>query len=91
MDVQDLRRGIRLAFTVPETCLAPAIVCIEGGEPSAAALPAALAQKCGTLTTHCARTLCTELLRTRLERSAHRMGRSQRLDEFYGGRAESGN
>ena len=81
MDIRDLRRGIQLAFSVPEACLAPAIVCLEGGRP--AALPASVAQKCCTLTTHCARTLCMELLRTRLERSANSLGRSQSLDDYY--------
>lgn len=84
MNIQDLRNGIRLAFSVPETCLAQAIVCLEGGRP-VRALPAAIQQKCHSLTTNCARNVCMELLRTRLERAAHNVGRSQHLDEYYRG------
>jgi hypothetical protein len=72
--IEDLRRGITLAFEVPETHLAAAIAYLLGVGSESDDFPDAMIEKFQTLVTPKGWSLCVDLLKFRLEMRARKLG-----------------
>ncbi len=83
MRVEDLQRGIRLAFEVPEAHLAAAIAYLLGVGATREDFPAPIVEKFQNLVTPKAWSLCIGLLKIRLEMRAQKLRNSQSVGRFY--------
>ena len=82
MRIEDLRRGIDLAFEVPETHLAAAIAYLLGVGSEHDDFPAPIVEKFQTLVTPKGWSLCVDLLKFRLEMRARKLGTAGSVGQF---------
>ena len=83
--IEDLRRGIDLAFEVPETHLAAAIAYLLGVGSEDDDFPAPIVEKFQTLVTPKGWSLCVDLLKFRLEMRARKLGNAGGVSQFTDG------
>jgi hypothetical protein len=83
--IEDLRRGIDLAFEVPETHLAAAIAYLLGVGSEHDDFPAAIVEKFQTLVTPKGWSLCVDLLKFRLEMRARKLATPTSFSAFTDG------
>ena len=81
--IEDLRRGIDLAFEVPESHLAAAIAYLLGVGSELDDFPAPIVEKFQTLVTPKGWSLCVDLLKFRLEMRARKLGVLDSAAHFY--------
>jgi hypothetical protein len=81
--IEDLQRGIKLAFEVPEAHLATAIAYLLGVGSDRDDFPAAIVEQFRTLVTPKGWSLCVELLKIRLEMRAQKLVRAQSARRFH--------
>ncbi len=85
--IEDLQRGIKVAFEVPESHLAGAIAYLMGVAGVRDDFPTAIVEKLQTLVTPKGWSLCVDLLKIRLTMRAQKLGdahRHKRLLRFRG-------
>lgn len=81
--IEDLQRGIKLAFEVPETHVASAIGYLLGHGPAHQKFSDVIVRKFQTLATPQGWSLCVELLKIRLEFRATKLGPTRNVNIFY--------
>ena len=80
--IEDLQRGIRLAFAVPETHVASAIGYLLGEGPAGEKFSAEIGAMFEALSTPQGWSLCTGLLKIRLELRAAKLRQTRDIDRF---------
>jgi hypothetical protein len=81
--IEDLQRGIKLAFEVPETHVANAIGYLLGQGLAHQRFSDEIVQKFQTLATPQGWSLCVELLKVRLELRAGKLHPKRDVGNFY--------
>ena len=79
----DLQRGIRLAFAVPETHVASAIGYLVGAGPAREQFSDEICGMFEELATRQGWSLCAGLLKVRLEFRAVKLCRTRAIENFY--------
>lgn len=82
-DIDDLQRGIQLAFAVPETHVASAIGYLVGNGPADEQFSDEIPAMFETLATPQGWALCADLLKIRLELRASKLGQTRDVEGFY--------
>jgi hypothetical protein len=82
-DVDDLQRGIQLAFAVPETHVASAIGYLVGDGPANDKFTDDIPAMFEALATPQGWALCADLLKIRLELRASKLRRTRDVEGFY--------
>ncbi len=82
-DIEDLQRGIQLAFAVPETHVASAIGYLVGDGPADAQFSDEIPAMFETLATPQGWALCADLLKIRLELRASKLRQTRDVEGFY--------
>jgi hypothetical protein len=82
-DVDDLQRGIQLAFAVPESHVASAIGYLLGDGPASDKFSDEIATLFEPLSTPEGWALCADLLKIRLELRAGKLRQTRDVDVFY--------
>lgn len=82
-EVDDLQRGIQLAFAVPETHVASAIGYLVGDGPAAGRYSDEIADMFDSLATPEGWALCADLLKIRLELRADKLRQRRDVEGFY--------
>lgn len=82
-DIDDLQRGIQLAFAVPETHVATAIGYLVGDGPAHEQFSAEIPAMFDTLATPQGWALCADLLKIRLELRADKLRQTRDVAGFY--------
>jgi hypothetical protein len=82
-DVDDLQRGIQLAFAVPETHVASAIGYLVGDGPANDKFTDEIPAMFEALATPQGWALCADLLKIRLELRASKLRRTRDVEGFY--------
>jgi hypothetical protein len=82
-DIDDLQRGIQLAFAVPETHVASAIGYLVGDGPADEQFSDEIPAMFETLATPQGWALCADLLKIRLELRASKLGQTRDVEGFY--------
>lgn len=85
LTIEDLQRGINLAFEVPETHLAAAIAYLLGVGSEHDDFPAPIVEKFDSLVTPKGWSLCVDLLKFRLEMRAQKLGNADKAGHNSGG------
>ena len=81
--MEDLQRGIQLAFAVPETHVASAIVYLLGNGPAHGHFAADISGLFESLATFQGWSLCASLLKIRLELRADKLCQTRNVEGFY--------
>jgi hypothetical protein len=82
-EVDDLQRGIQLAFAVPETHVASAIGYLVGDGPADAQFADEIPAMFEALATPQGWALCADLLKIRLELRASKLRQTRDVEGFY--------
>ena len=82
-DIDDLQRGIQLAFAVPETHVASAIGYLVGNGPADEQFSNEIPAMFEELATPQGWALCADLLKIRLELRASKLRQTRDVDGFY--------
>ncbi len=82
-EVDDLQRGIQLAFAVPETHVASAIGYLVGDGPADDNFTEDIPAMFDALATPQGWALCADLLKIRLELRASKLRRTRDVEGFY--------
>jgi hypothetical protein len=81
--IDDLQRGIQLAFAVPETHVASAIGYLVGEGPAATNFSDEIAAMFDALATPEGWALCADLLKIRLQLRAGKLKQTRDVEGFY--------
>jgi hypothetical protein len=81
--IEDLQRGIRIAFAVPETHVANALGYLLGDGPSREQFSDEISGMFATLATAQGWSLCAGLLKIRLELRADKLRQTRDVERFY--------
>jgi hypothetical protein len=81
--IEDLQRGIQIAFAVPETHVANAIGYLLGDGPSRDQFSDEISSMFETLATSQGWSLCASMLKIRLEMRADKLRQTRDVDRFY--------
>ena len=81
--IDDLQRGIRLAFAVPETHVASALGYLMRGGPALEQFSAEICGMFHALATPQGSSLCAGLLKIRLELRAAKLRQTRDVDSFW--------
>jgi hypothetical protein len=81
--VEDLQRGIQIAFSVPETHVASAIVYLLGNGPAYDRFADDISGMFEPLATSQGWSLCAGLLKIRLELRAGKLRQTRNVEGFY--------
>ena len=82
-NIEDLQRGIQLAFAVPETHVASAIGYLVGEGPAADEFFDDIAAMFDSIATPEGWALCADLLKIRLEMRAGKLKQTRDVEGFY--------
>ena len=82
-DIEDLQRGIQLAFAVPETHVASAIGYLVGNGPANEQFSDEIPAMFEALATPQGWALCANLLKIRLELRASKLHQTRDVEGFY--------
>ena len=82
-DMDDLQRGIQLAFAVPETHVASAIGYLVGNGPANEQFSDEIPSMFEALATPQGWALCADLLKIRLELRASKLHKTRDVEGFY--------
>ncbi len=82
-EVDDLQRGIQLAFAVPETHVASAIGYLAGAGSAVEHFSDEIARMFDSLSTPQGWALCTNLLKIRLQLRAGKLRQTRDVEVFY--------
>lgn len=82
-DIDDLQRSIQLAFAVPETHVASAIVYLVGEGPADKQFSDEIPAMFDKLATPQGWALCADLLKIRLELRASKLRQTRDVEGFY--------